>query len=64
MSSITIVGYIWSIFWIYWILAAIKTRSNVKKESSGQMRIGRSVHLILVVIAYFITFFQSKNTFL
>lgn len=64
MSNINIVSYIWSIFWIYWILAAIKTRSNVKKESSGQMKIERSVHIILVIIAYVITFFQFKNTFL
>lgn len=32
MSNITVVSYIWGIFWIYWILAAIKTRSNVKKN--------------------------------
>ncbi|RMD02315.1 isoprenylcysteine carboxylmethyltransferase family protein [Clostridium autoethanogenum] len=64
MSNINIVSYIWSIFWIYWILAAIKTRSNVKKESSGQMKIERSVHVILVIIAYVITLFQFKNTFL
>ena len=49
MSNITVVSYIWSIFWIYWILAAIKTRSNVKKESSGQRSIQRVVHLILVI---------------
>lgn len=48
MNNITVVSYIWGIFWIYWILAAIKTRSNVKKESSGQRNIPRIVHLILV----------------
>lgn len=61
MSNITVVSYIWGIFWIYWILAAIKTRSNVKKESSGQKSIQRVVHLIFVIISYVITFFQFKN---
>jgi protein-S-isoprenylcysteine O-methyltransferase Ste14 len=64
MSNITVVSYIWGIFWIYWILAAIKTRSNVKKESSGQRSIQRVVHLIFVIISYAITFFQFKNIFL
>lgn len=64
MSNITVVSYIWSIFWIYWILAAIKTRSNVKKESSGQKSIPRVTHLMLVIISYVITFFQFKNIFL
>jgi len=64
MSNITVASYIWGIFWIYWILAAIKTRSNVKKESSGQRSIQRVVHLIFVIISYAITFFQFKNIFL
>ncbi|MFW2504657.1 methyltransferase family protein [Clostridium diolis] len=64
MSNITVVSYIWGIFWIYWILAAMKTRSNVKKESSGQRNIPRIVHLILVIVSYAITFFQFKNIFL
>lgn len=63
MSNITIVSYIWSLFWIYWILAAIRTRSNVKKESSGQRSIQRVVHLVFVIISYIITFFQFKNIF-
>lgn len=64
MSNVTVVSYIWSLFWIYWILAAIKTRSNVTKESSGQRSIQRVVHLIFVIISYAITFFQFKNIFL
>lgn len=64
MSNITVVSYIWGIFWIYWILAAIKTRSNVKKESSGQRSMQRVVHLIFVIISYAITFFEFKNIFL
>lgn len=64
MSNVTLVSYIWSLFWIYWILAAIKTRSNVKKESSGQRSTQRIVHLMLVIISYAIMFFQFKNIFL
>ncbi|WP_411680183.1 methyltransferase family protein [Clostridium thailandense] len=64
MSKITITIYIWSAFWIYWILSAINTRSKVKKESSGQNGSQRAFHLIFVVIAFIITFFQFENIFL
>ncbi len=64
MSNTTIAGYIWGIFWIYWMLAAIKTRSKVKKESSGQKSIVRGLHLLLVIISYFLTFVEFKGVFL
>ncbi|MBV7276626.1 isoprenylcysteine carboxylmethyltransferase family protein [Clostridium sp. PL3] len=64
MSKITITIYIWSAFWIYWILSAINTRSKVRKESSGQKGSQRAFHLIFVVIAFIITFFQFENIFL
>lgn len=64
MSNITVISCIWSLFWGYWILAAIKTRSNVKKEASGQRSMQRALHVIFVVISYIITFFQFKDTFL
>ncbi len=64
MSGVTIAIYIWSAFWIYWILSAINTRSKVKKESSGQKGTQRAIHLAFVVIAFIITFFQFRNIFL
>jgi protein-S-isoprenylcysteine O-methyltransferase Ste14 len=64
MSNITIISLIWGLFWGYWVLAAIKTRSKVKKEASGQRSMQRVLHVMFVVIAYVITFFQFKNTFL
>ncbi|OOM78465.1 isoprenylcysteine carboxylmethyltransferase family protein [Clostridium sp. BL-8] len=64
MSNTTIAGYIWGIFWIYWMLAAIRTRSKVKKESSGQKSIIRGLHLLLVIISYFLTFVEFKEVFL
>jgi protein-S-isoprenylcysteine O-methyltransferase Ste14 len=64
MSSVTISIYIWSAFWIYWILSAVNTRSKVKKESSGQKGNQRAIHLTFVAIAFIITFFQFKNVFL
>ncbi|MFT8349631.1 hypothetical protein [Clostridium saccharoperbutylacetonicum] len=64
MSNITIISLIWGLFWGYWALAAIKTRSKVKKEASGQRSMQRALHVMFVVIAYVITFFQFKNRFL
>jgi len=64
MNRTLIIIYIWDIFWIYWILAAIYTRLKVKKETKGQKFMQRSIHLIFVVIAFILTFFQFTNVFL
>lgn len=64
MNRTLIIIYIWDVFWIYWILAAIHTRLKVKKETNGQKFMQRSIHLIFVVIAFIITFFQFTNVFL
>ena len=64
MSKNLIIIYIWDAFWTYWVLAAIHTRLKVKKESNGQKIMQRSVHLIFVVIAFIITFFEFTNVFL
>ena len=64
MSNISIISLIWILFWGYWTLAAVKTRSSVKKEASGQESMQRALHVIFVIISYIITFFQFKNTFL
>lgn len=64
MSGITISIIIWTGFWVYWISAAILTRSKVKKESVGQKKTQRSLHLTFVAIAFIITFFQFRNILL
>lgn len=62
MSRITAIIYIWSAFWFYWILSAVKTRLEVKKESSRQQSSQRAIHLTLILIAFFITFFRFKSS--
>ncbi|ERI91090.1 isoprenylcysteine carboxyl methyltransferase family protein [Clostridiales bacterium oral taxon 876 str. F0540] len=62
-STIIITICIWIIFWIYWIISALRTRIKVKKEVAGQKSVQRFVHLFLVVISYFITFYKFNNNF-
>src|SRR4051794_14513039 len=57
MSIVRVTIYLWSVFWVYWMLLAISTRKKVKKEYSGQESSQRIVHLIFVIIAFVITFF-------
>jgi len=61
MASLYLCIYIWDIFWGYWLLSALYTRSRVKKVSSGQLSPERTIHLALVVAAYFITLVRFKH---
>ena len=64
MSIVKIAIYMWSAFWIYWILSAMFTRLKVKKEYSGQVSIQRSFHLIFTVMAFAVTFFRINFIYL
>ncbi|GFZ32164.1 hypothetical protein CSC2_26900 [Clostridium zeae] len=56
-----IINYIWGLFWGYWILSAMYTRSKVKKLSSGQKSTQRMLHLSLVIVSFVITLFGFKT---
>ncbi|UQD50993.1 isoprenylcysteine carboxylmethyltransferase family protein [Bacillus methanolicus] len=59
MSVSGIMSYIWVIFWAYWLLSGLETRSKIKKEKSGENPLYRIVHVtleafsILIVIVRF-----------
>lgn len=58
------VGYLWGIFWAYWIIAGIRTQSNIKTEKVGQKRIQRFLHLFFVVAAFWLSLsFYSNSVF-
>jgi protein-S-isoprenylcysteine O-methyltransferase Ste14 len=43
-------AYIWGAFWVYWLLQGMKTRSEVKKEKSGDSNVTRLTHVFLVIV--------------
>jgi protein-S-isoprenylcysteine O-methyltransferase Ste14 len=55
------VGYLWGIFWIYWIITGIRTRRNTESEKVGQKPIQRFLQLFFVIVAFWLSLSLYDN---
>lgn len=54
MSAVALVVYIaWGIFWVYWFISALRTRSQTVRQQSS---LSRWLHWILMILGYWVLF--------